>query len=361
MVKVEISNQAFKLSEKSHSNTTQRNYASDWRKFEVFCLKEYKSDPLKADDIDSAYAMTINYIRGLHEDQGLIQLKGKSEKQNPKNTKNPYSSKPYRASTIKRIAASIIYTYRINGFGFDRKNPSHEILSKTLRSIIGADKGIESGQAKRLLKKDIKRIIKQMDNDNKGNDDITIIRDKALILVGFYSFCRRSEILGIKKEHIIFKKNSAVIKIPFSKTDQTGEGRWVYIPKKNDKYCAYKAIKKWLEVSQPPDGRFIFYKINKSKRVEYDTVRSSDLTYINLTPANFVLMLKKRAKAAGFSEEDCDKISGHSLRIGAITEARMQNVPIHEIQNQSGHKTTQMIDQYTQISDIEEANAADKI
>jgi integrase len=39
----------------------------------------------------------------------------------------------------------------------------------------------------------------------------------------------------------------------------------------------------------------------------------------------------------------------------------MNNVPIHEIQKQSGHKTPKMIDQYTQISDIEEANAADKI
>ena len=120
-------------------------------------------------------------------------------------------------------------------------------------------------------------------------------------------------------------------------------------------------MKKWLDISQAPDERFIFYKINKSNRVEYDTLRSSDLTYISLTPANFVLMLKKRAKAAGFSEQECNRISGHSLRIGGITEARIQNVPIHIIQKQSGHQTQQMINQYTQVEDIEEANAADKI
>ena len=72
-------------------------------------------------------------------------------------------------------------------------------------------------------------------------------------------------------------------------------------------------------------------------------------------------MLKKRAKAAGFSEQECNRISGHSLRIGGITEARIQNVPIHIIQKQSGHQTQQMINQYTQVEDIEEANAADKI
>ena len=32
--------------------------------------------------------------------------------------------------------------------------------------------------------------------------------------------------------------------------------------------------------------------------------------------------------------EDCNKISGHSLRIGSITQARMNGVPTHEIMAQ---------------------------
>ena len=68
MVKVSIDNKAIKLSEKSHSNSTQRNYEYDWEKFEKFCLRKYKSKPLGADDLESAYAMTINYITGLHTD-----------------------------------------------------------------------------------------------------------------------------------------------------------------------------------------------------------------------------------------------------------------------------------------------------
>jgi len=49
--------------------------------------------------------------------------------------------------------------------------------------------------------------------------------------------------------------------------------------------------------------------------------------------------------------EDCKKISGHSLRIGSITQARMNGVPIHEI----------MIDRYTKLSNIRETSAAKKI
>ena len=67
----------------------------------------------------------------------------------------------------------------------------------------------------------------------------------------------------------------------------------------------------------------------------------------------------KEQKNAGL--EDCNKISGHSLRIGSITQARMNGVPTHEIMAQSGHKTTQMIDRYTKLSNIRETSAAKKI
>ena len=80
---------------------------------------------------------------------------------------------------------------------------------------------------------------------------------------------------------------------------------------------------------------------------------------ISLTDTSFVLILKKRAEDAGI--ENCDKISGHSLRIGSITQARMNGVPTHEIMAQSGHKTTQMIDRYTKLTNIKETSAAKKL
>ena len=80
---------------------------------------------------------------------------------------------------------------------------------------------------------------------------------------------------------------------------------------------------------------------------------------VSLNDSSFVLILKKRATTAGI--DDCNKISGHSLRIGSITQARMNGVPTHEIMAQSGHKTTQMIDRYTKLSNIRETSAAKKI
>ena len=118
-----------------------------------------------------------------------------------------------------------------------------------------------------------------------------------------------------------------------------------------------KALNNWLEVARIDNGP-LFYKINKSNTIEKYTMNQKNQK-VSLNDASFVLILKKRAGAAGL--KDCDKISGHSLRIGSITQARMNGVPTHEIMAQSGHKTTQMIDRYTKLSNIRETSAAKKI
>ena len=73
------------------------------------------------------------------------------------------------------------------------------------------------------------------------------------------------------------------------------------------------------------------------------------------------LVLHQANLARKANLDNCDKISGHSLRIGSITQARMNGVPTHEIMAQSGHKTTQMIDRYTKLTNIKETSAAKKL
>jgi integrase len=289
----------------------------------------------------------------LHEDPEAKILKGSSNiSGREKVNNNPYSSTAYKASTIQRILASITYKYRLNGFQFDRKNPN---IAETISAIVRDEKNLKSGQAKEILKDDIVKIIDSIPNDS---DDFRNIRDKTLILIGFYSFCRRSELLGMKYEHLHFGNDGIQVLIPFSKTDQTGEGRMIFLPATNDEYCPVKSLNNWLEVARIDNGGPLFYKINKSNTIEKYTMNQKNQK-VSLNDASFVLILKKRAGAAGL--KDCDKISGHSLRIGSITQARMNGVPTHEIMAQSGHKTTQMIDRYTKLSNIRETSAAKKI
>ena len=352
MVKITINDNVTKLKEKSKAKNTQDKYEGDWLKFIDYCKNKYHCNPIEVDDLDSAYALTANYMDWLHEDPEAKILKGSSNiPGREKINNNPYSSTAYKASTIQRILASITYKYRLNGFQFDRKNPN---ISETISAIVRNEKNLKSGQAKEILKDDLVKIIEAIP---ESDDDFRNIRDKELILMGFYSFCRRSELLGMKFEHLNFGEDGIQVLIPFSKTDQSGEGRMIFLPKTNDDYCPIQALNNWLEVARIDNGS-LFYKINKSNNIEKYTLNHKNIK-MSLTDTHFVLMLKKRAVAAGL--EDCDKISGHSLRIGAITQARMNGVPTHEIMAQSGHKTTQMIDRYTKLSNIRETSAAKKI
>ena len=352
MVKISLNDKVTKLKEKSKAKNTQDKYQGDWLKFIDYCHDKYKCNPLDVDDMDSAYALTANYMDWLHEDPEAKILKGTSNiPGREKVNNNPYSSTAYKASTIQRILASITYKYRVNGFQFDRKNPN---ISETISAIVRDEKNNKSGQAKELLKKDIEKII---DNIPTDKDDIRNIRDKALILVGFYSFCRRSELLGMKYEHLNFEEDGIQVLIPFSKTDQKGEGRMIYLPRNDSTYCPVKALKNWLESALIDTGP-LFYKINKANNIEKYILNNKNQK-VSLTDTSFVIILKKRAEEAGLN--DCDKISGHSLRIGSITQARMNGVPTHEIMAQSGHKTTQMIDRYTKLTNIKETSAAKKL
>ena len=141
MVKITINDKVSKLKEKSKAKNTQDKYQGDWLKFIDYCKKKNNCNPLEVDDLESAYALTCNYLDWLHEDPEAKISKGTSNiPGREKINNNPYSisssksfvSKAYKASTIKRILASITYKYRMNGFQFDRKHPD---ISETIASI----------------------------------------------------------------------------------------------------------------------------------------------------------------------------------------------------------------------------------
>ena len=138
MVKITLNDNVNKLKEKSKAKNTQDKYQGDWLKFIDYCKNKYNCSPLDVDDLDSAYALTANYMDWLHEDPEAKILKGSSNIPGRENVNNnPYSSTAYKASTIQRILASITYKYRVNGFQFDRKNPN---ISETISAIVRDEK-----------------------------------------------------------------------------------------------------------------------------------------------------------------------------------------------------------------------------
>src|SRR5664279_1069328 len=57
-------------------------------------------------------------------------------------------------------------------------------------------------------------------------------------------------------------------------------------------------------------------------------------------------MIQRRAAAAGFTAAQVDKLGGHSLRAGFVTEAFRAGADAHAIMRQTGHRSPVMLEVY---------------
>lgn len=151
------------------------------------------------------------------------------------------------------------------------------------------------------------------------------IRNNALIQLGFLGAFRRSELVTIKWEDIIFSKEGVEILIPRSKTDQGGEGQVCAIPNGNDAVCAVRALKLWQEYSGLSEG-YVFRGISKSENILSQPIKSNQVN----------LIIKKIARNCDL--ESADDFSAHSLRRGFATEAAKHNAPFQSIMRQGRWK-----------------------
>jgi len=356
-----------KLKQSAKSRSTRTKYLGDWKKFVAYTEQYLNFNPESKEiklSKENAEKSLVKYVSWLKEDSKAKDLKGKSEITNRKHMKIDQDNSPpinYKISTLTRKIASIKYYFKIHrGITINTKNQNLvEVLDGIKQEYKDKDE-TKTKKAYEIIKKDLKQLIDSIPED----ENLTNIRDKALILLGWYSDCRRSEILNLEFEDLTFEDDYFVIKIRYSKTDQGGEGDEKPLPRHGGKYCPYDALKKWLEISHIYSGP-LFYKIRKQtieEKEKYEKEKIDSIARIqkhagingikkSLSDARFVWILKNRAKKAGFEEWKVENISGHSLRRGFITQATIENFSKDEIKLASGHTDIRTVETYTNIRD----------
>lgn len=215
-------------------------------------------------------------------------------------------------------------------------SPTKSDLVKAVMKGICRTHGSAQRQVAPAIKEDVLAMV-------SGLTGIKGIRDRALLLVGFAGAFRRSELVSLTVEHVEFAKQGLLIQIPRSKTDAEGRGRRVAIPYARGAVCAVHALQAWLEASGITTG-LIFRGVTRHGKICDD----------GLTPQAVALVVKERAQAAGL---DASKYSGHSLRAGLVTSAAQAGVPAHKIQQQTGHKSLEMLSRYIRDANIFVGNA----
>lgn len=207
-----------------------------------------------------------------------------------------------------------------------------EIVRQVLQGICRT-LGTKQRQAKPLLKKELLIVLEAI---RANCMPVRAARDCALLLIGFASGMRRSELVGVRIEHLIFSIAGLEIELPFSKTDQEKHGRTVFIPRASGSPCPVKALTHWLRTASIEEGH-VFRSVNR-----YDGVAEH-----GLTPQSVALILKAAVIRTGADAKD---MSGHSLRAGYCTCAAEQGQQSWQIRMQTGHKSDTTLSKYIRRS-----------
>ena len=216
-------------------------------------------------------------------------------------------------------------------------------IQKTLTGIARVH-GKPKNKAKPLLPEQLMKIVDYLNALNT----LSALRDNALLQMGFLGALRRSELVEIKVEHINWQTEGIEILIPKSKTDQENSGQYCAIPNGNDKLCAIRALKEWLDKAKINEG-YIFRRINKGNKISHS----------NLTPTSINDILKKHANAVGI--ENAKHFSSHSMRRGLATTASRDGVSLAAIMRQGRWKQVDTVMEYIEAAQRFEENAAGKV
>ncbi len=303
----------YEYTKKSKSANSIRAYRFAWTKFNDWC-EQSKYDPF------SPPSSSYEFLVGL-----FIASMAKGRQLKP--------------ASLTSYLAGIRHFYAEKGIAVDTR---HTEIRKAMAGI-KRELGTKQNRKLPLTTENIKLLV-----DSIGRLVWPIeVRDKAMILLGFAGAFRRSELVGINLEHLSFDPNGVSISIPKSKTDQEMEGRIVDIPfGLNEKYCPVRTLQAWIRCARIDAGP-IFLQVHKSGKI----------TRERLGGRSVALMLKRRCKPFGFS----DDIAGHSLRAGHVTSSIKNGTPETWIMRQTGHTSIDTLRKYERLNREFEANSAARI
>jgi site-specific recombinase XerD len=252
----------------------------------------------------------------------------------------------YLAETARRLKVASLQR-RLNGITEGHRlaglePPTHSPLVANVMKGVRRTIGTAPAQKAPTVTDDIRAMVAARDGGLLG------ARDRALILVGFASAFRRSELVGLEVRDLGFDRNGLTILLRKSKTDQDGEGRKLGLPFGScPDTCPVRTLQDWLTLSGIAEGP-VFRGINRHGQLQPDA----------LTAQSVALVVKKLAQRAGL---DPARYAGHSLRSGHVTAAFIGGAAEHIVQRQTGHKSTAMLRRYFRDADLFRQNSAGKL
>ena len=218
--------------------------------------------------------------------------------------------------SLDLACTAIRHVHRIHGL-------DDPVASETVRQVRLGLRRIHGTAPRRLARplstEDVRQIVTHIDRTSPLG-----IRDAAIILLGYASAMRRSELVALTLRDLTEEAGGLLVAIRRSKTDQEGHGAIVAVARGAHQHtCPVFALGAWRSLRGHTPGP-LFARIWKSR--------------IGLEPLSgdaVARMLRSRADEAGL---DATRITAHSLRAGHATTAALGGVPLARIAAQTRHK-----------------------
>jgi len=266
--------------------STRTSYASAWRRWEAWCRERDIASLPAAPEAIAAYLAE-------RAESGLC------------------------FGTLDGACSAIAHRHHEEGLADPTADVTVRRVRRGLRRIMGT---APRRQAHPLTVDELGRIVSTIDPAAPIG-----ARDRAVILLGYASALRPSELSALDLADIGVKPTGILVAVRRSKTDQDGHGQLVGVARGQHRQTdPVRALDAWLEI-RPAGPGALFTRV----------YASGTATTERIGPRAVSRLVQERANAAGF---DGVPVTGHSLRAGHATTAAVNGAPIDRIAAQTRHR-----------------------
>ncbi len=314
----EVVQRAKKLAENAVAKNTHRAYEAGWLVFTRWCTSQGLCGLPASPQTVAAYIseMVAGEVAGPQRkgDGGVVQ-----------------SKKKRRPATVSNHLSSIQFYHLAAGYFSPTNEPQVRLM---LQAAYREHQGGRKNKKSPVLSEMLPAIMEALEQHGGK----TLLRDRALLLLGFAGAFRRSElVVEIKISDVHDAPEGLVVHLARSKTDQTGLGRDLRIPfGNNPATCAVTAV------------TALIVQLAQAGIVEGPLFRSASRNSFGkpLDTNSVALIVKRCLQLAGI---DPATYSGHSLRSGFVTSAVRNKAALEEIMVQTGHKDLATLGEYIRL------------
>jgi len=244
----------------------------------------------------------------------------------------------HACATLSRRLAALDHWHRSQGIASPIKSNIVQEAMRGARRIYGESQR----QVRAITAKDLLLLVKaarqtstSARNNNQSDSATRMLRDVALVLLGFSAALRRSELVALQISDLKVDQRGMTVHIRRSKTDPYGLGQRIQIPRgKRAALCPIRAVQAWIAHAELSSGP-IFRAVNRYGHVGTVGLNSQS-----------VALIVKRLAALAWGAKAADEFSGHSLRAGFCTDAAQRGMSIFAIRQVTRHRSVESLGRY---------------